>query len=161
MGSALDRARGLQRSRRPPIAGARGAECGSGPRWGRHVHAATGCSAQGLDAGWRPPWQLVLAVGALSGHYGACLAPAQPAAIKDRRQAGAHAPPRLPRPQVEPSYAPDEQKAWLKDASNAVKRHGFYLRKAIVSGGAGGGGACTAVGSRACGCSTAAWSLEG
>ena len=50
-------------------------------------------------------------------------------------------PPRLPRPQVEPSYAPDEQKAWLKDASNAVKRHGFYLRKAIVSGGGGGGGA--------------------
>ena len=25
-----------------------------------------------------------------------------------------------------------DQKAWLKDASNAVKRHGFFLRKAIV-----------------------------
>lgn len=35
--------------------------------------------------------------------------------------------------QVEPNYLPEEQKAWLKDASNAVKRHGFYLRKAIVS----------------------------
>ncbi|KAL4854485.1 Vacuolar protein sorting-associated protein 35B [Chlorella vulgaris] len=32
---------------------------------------------------------------------------------------------------VEPNYMPEEQKAWLKDASNAVKRHGFYLRKAI------------------------------
>ncbi|EFN52770.1 hypothetical protein CHLNCDRAFT_54198 [Chlorella variabilis] len=32
---------------------------------------------------------------------------------------------------VEPTYLPEEQKAWLKDASNAVKRHGFYLRKAI------------------------------
>ncbi len=26
----------------------------------------------------------------------------------------------------------NDQKAWLKDASNAVKRHGFFLRKAIV-----------------------------
>lgn len=35
--------------------------------------------------------------------------------------------------QTEPAYLPEEQKAWLKDSSNAVKRHGFYLRKAIVS----------------------------
>ncbi|KAL4440093.1 hypothetical protein ABPG75_003094 [Micractinium tetrahymenae] len=32
---------------------------------------------------------------------------------------------------MEGGYQPQEQKAWLKDASNAVKRHGFYLRKAI------------------------------
>jgi hypothetical protein len=44
---------------------------------------------------------------------------------------------RAPRPccsllQGDSSYLPEEQKAWLKDASNAVKRHGFYLCKAIV-----------------------------
>ena len=34
--------------------------------------------------------------------------------------------------QGEPSYVPDEQKAWLQDSLNAVKRYGFHLRKSIV-----------------------------
>lgn len=62
------------------------------------------------------------------------------AGVSDHCQGGAHptaiADRLTPVLQVEPTYLPEEQKAWLKDASNAVKRHGFYLRKAIVSGGA-------------------------
>ena len=65
-------------------------------------------------------------------------APANPAASGHRwrpASSQAAAPACIALPQAELSYAPEEQKAWLKDASNAVKRHGFYLRKAIVSSG--------------------------